>query len=386
MKSKATFRPINAGAVLWTLLMVLTVCVSAVSAAQRDQGRLKDLGRIEGWRENQLIGYGLVTGLAGTGDSTRNKAARQSLANVLNQFDIAITSEQVQSRNVAVVMITATLPAVANVGDKLDVSVTSVGDARSLLGGVLMMAPLKGPDGKIYALGQGAVSIGGYRYDLNGNVAQKNHPTVGNIPNGANVEVAVDAGVLRENNTIRYVLSDPDYTTAGRVAEAINQKFKKTLATAIDGGRVEVAVPEEYRHSRLVYFFTDLEALVVEPDSRAKVVVNERTGVVVAGGDIRISNVVITHGDLKVSIVTDNLVSQPTLVRQTGVNVRTEVVPQTRIGVQEDALEYYQSRTSNTVSDLVQGLGKMKVAPRDLISILQAIKAAGALRAELVIQ
>lgn len=365
------------------LPLMLALCAIANAA---DKERLKDLGRIEGWRDNQLVGYGLVTGLAGTGDSLRNKTTRQSLANLLAQFDIATSSEQVQSRNVAAVMITATLPPVASVGDKLDVSVTSIGDARSLLGGVLMMTPLKGPNGQIYALAQGSLSIGGYKYDLNGNVVQKNHPTVGAIPNGANVEMAVGADVLRADRTIRYVLAEPDYTTASRVAEAINGTFGQPIATAIDGGKIEVMVPNEYHSKRLVPFLTKIEGLTVEPDKRAKVVINERTGVVVAGGDVRIDKVTITHGDLKVSIVTDYLVSQPVLVRQTGPDVRTEVVPRTRIDVQEDSIGTLQTRSSNTVSDLVQALGKLKVSPRDMISILQSIKTAGALRAELIIQ
>lgn len=355
-------------------------------AYANEQGRLKDLGRIEGWRDNQLVGYGLVTGLAGTGDSLRNRTTRQSLANLLSQFDIALSSDQVQSRNVAAVMVTATLPPVANIGDKLDISVTSIGDARSLLGGVLMMTPLKGPNGKIYALAQGSLSVGGYKYDLNGNVVQKNHPTVGAVPNGANVEQAVEANVLREDRTVRYLLAEPDFTTASRVAETINSRFRQEIATPIDGGKIGIAVPDEYRASQLVSFLTKLESLSVEPDNRAKVVINERTGVVVAGGDVRISKTTITHGDLKISIVTDYVVSQPVLVRQTGPDVRTEVVPRTRIEVEEAKMESVHMRTSNTVADLVLALGKMKVSPRDMISILQSIKAAGALRAELIIQ
>jgi flagellar P-ring protein precursor FlgI len=369
-----------------SVFLLLLGFLSAAAAIPQDQGRLKDLGRIDGWRDNQLIGYGLVTGLAGTGDSLRNKTSRQSLANLLTQFDISTTSDQVQSRNVAAVMITATLPPVANIGDKLDVSVTSIGDARSLVGGVLMMSPLKGPNDKVYALAQGPLAIGGYKYDMNGNVVQKNHPTVGTIPNGANVEVPVNAVVLQKNSTIHYLLASPDYTTASRIADAINQRFGQSIANALDAEKIEVAVPDEFRPNHLVPFITKLEALTVEPDNSAKVVVNERTGVVVAGSDVRISNVTITHGDLKVSVVTDNIVSQPILVRQTGPDVRTEVVPRTRIDVQEESAGNAQTRTSNSVSDLVQALEKMKVSPRDMISILQGIKAAGALHAELIIQ
>ena len=369
-------------------LFLASICVFAnvVYANTSVNSRLKDIGRLEGWRDNPLVGYGLVTGLAGTGDSLRNKTTRQSIANMLSRFDVSMTVDQVQSRNVASVMITASLPAIANIGDKLDVTVTSIGDARSLVGGLLLLAPLKGPDGKVYGLAQGPLSVGGYSYDLNGNVVQKNHPTVGNIPNGASVEIPLGGRVLNNNGSIRYLLANPDYTTANRVVAAINSELKANLAQAIDGGRVEIQVPQDQQGVRLVSLLTRLENLSIQPDKRLRVVVNERTGIVVAGGDVKIDPVTITHGDLKISIVTDNLVSQPLLVSDTGPDVRTEVVPRTRITVQEDNSVSIQSPVSNTVADLVQVLGKMKVTPREMIAILQGIKTAGALPAELIIQ
>lgn len=356
----------------------------AAAAAVAEAVRIKDIGRFDGWRDNMLVGYGLVTGLAGTGDSPRNRTTRQSIANMLNQFDVNVPSDQVLSRNAAAVMVTATLPGFARPGDKLDVAVTSIGDARSLLGGLLLMTPLKGADARVYVLAQGALSIGGYKYDLNGNVVQKNHPTVGTIPGGAQVERALGSEVLRDGELV-FLLAEPDYTTASRIAVAINAGFSQGLATAVDAGRVKIVVPVDHQQ-RLVPFLTRVEGFMVEPDKRARVVVNERTGTVVAGGDVRIGRVTVTHGDLKVSITTDYLVSQPLLVSETGPGVRTAVVPQTRIDVNEERMQSVHLESSATVADLVLALGKIKASPRDMISILQGIKAAGALRAELIIQ
>jgi flagellar P-ring protein precursor FlgI len=363
-----------------TALMLLPMLVNAAV----DSVRLKDIGRFGGWRDNMLVGYGVATGLAGTGDSARSRTTRQSIANLLSQFDIVVPADQIQSRNVATVMITATLPPFARNGDKLDITVTSMGDARSLLGGILLMTPLKGPDGRTYALAQGALSVGGYKYDLNGNVVQKNHPTVGSIPGGASVEVAVGSDMLRDGR-LEFVLADPDYTTANRIANAINAGLNGALAAAVDAATVSIVVPPDYRSS-LVSFMTRLEGLNVQPDKRARVVVNERTGTVIAGADVTIARVTVSHGDLRVAVVTDYLVSQPLLLRGAGRGVRTEVVPQTRIDVSEQNVEAVQLGVGSTVADLVQALNRIKATPRDMISILQGIKAAGALRAELIIQ
>jgi flagellar P-ring protein precursor FlgI len=351
--------------------------------------RIKDIGKMSGWRENALVGYGLVTGLAGTGDSSRNRATRQSLANMLSRFDVAIAIDDVQSRNVAAVMVTASLTPFGRVGDALDVTVTSIGDARSLVGGSLILAPLKGPDGRIYALAQGPVSVGGYKYDMNGNVLQKNHPTVGLVPNGATVEVGVAGASAAEAaalpSTLTFVLTDPDYTTATRVASAINAVAGPDTANARDASGIEIRIPES-RRTHLADFLTVIENARVEPDRRAKVVVNERTGTVVAGGDVRISKVAVSHGDIKVSIVTDNAVSQPLFARQAGPEVRSTAYSNSRVNVDETAETAFVAPTSNTVADLVQALTRIKTSTRDIISILQAVKAAGALHADLVIQ
>ncbi|HSW06356.1 flagellar basal body P-ring protein FlgI [Aquabacterium sp.] len=365
---------------------LLVMVLWAAFAAHAQPVRIKDLGKISTWRENGLVGYGLVTGLAGTGDSSRNKATRQSLANMLSRFDLAIAADEIQSRNVAAVMVTASLPAHARAGDTLDVTVTSVGDARSLAGGTLLMAPLKGPDGKVYALAQGPLTVGGYRYDANNNLAQKNHPTVGLMSGGAIVEVGMAmAGTRPAIETMTFVLHDADYTTAGRIADALNARLGPGIAEVRDAAGVEVQVPESFRQ-RLPAFMRQLEALTVEPDRRARVVVNERTGTIVAGGDVRIAKVAVSHGDLRITVASETSVSQPALVRQTGPDVRTEVVTNTRLSVEDRDTAKFVPAGGTTVAELVQALVRMKTNTRDVIAILQAIKAAGALHADLIVQ
>lgn len=352
--------------------------------ANADLVRVKDLGKIQGWRENALVGYGIVTGLAGTGDSPGNRTTRQALSNVLSQFSLTVDPEQIQSRNVAVVLVTASLPAFAREGDTLDITVASSGDARSLLGGTLLLTPLKTANGRVYALAQGPLSVGGYRYDANGNVMQKNLPTVGSIPGGATVEVGVKSPVLTADQKVTLVLQDPDYTTANRIETAINSQLGANVAHARDAAGIEIDVPEAQR-KQLVSFLTRIENISVEPDRRAKVVINERTGTVVAGGDVRISKVAISYGDLKISVATQNYASQPTFIGEAGPGVQTAIVSNTRIDVDEPNGPTFLS-ADNTVANLVQSLAKLKVNTRDMISILRAVKAAGALHAELVVQ
>lgn len=367
-------------------LLVLAAAVAPVHAAgPGEMVRIKDLGRLQGARENTLVGYGIVTGLAGTGDSPNNAATRQALSNALSQFNLAVPAAQIQSRNVAVVMVSASLPAYAREGDTLDVTVTSTGDARSLVGGSLLLAPLMAPNGRVHALAEGALAVGGYRYDANGNVVQKNHPTVGSIPNGARVELGVRAEVLDPSQTLTFVLSDPDFTTASRMAAAINAQFGTELARARDAEGVEISVPPAQRE-RLVAFIARIEAVAMAPDRRARVVINERTGTVVSGGDVRISPVAISQGDLKVSIVSQNSVSQPSGLWNPNPNIATTVVTNSSVDVSERNGAGYLAPGSTTVADLVQSLSRMKTNTRDVISILRGIKAAGALHAELIVQ
>ncbi|SEK93222.1 flagellar P-ring protein precursor FlgI [Roseateles sp. YR242] len=365
-------------------LVAHAVAASAGNSTSADAVRVKDLGKIQGWRDNPLIGYGIVTGLAGTGDSPSNRTTRQALANVLSQFNLSVGPDQVQSRNVAVVMVTAAMPPFTREGDTLDITVTSSGDARSLLGGTLLLTPLKAANGRTYALAQGPLSIGGYRYDANGNVVQKNHPTTGSVPGGATVEVGLKTAPHDDQPIVTFVLQEADYTTADRVAAAINAQFGATIAEARDASGIDVRVPEAERH-RPVAFLARIENVLVDPDRRARVVINERTGTVVAGGDVRISKVAVSHGELRVSVDAETTVSQPLNFGRSSEGSRTAVVTNSRVDVTEGGSAGFVT-ANNTVADLVQSLVRMRTSTRDIISILRAVKAAGALHADLVVQ
>ncbi|MGM9485054.1 flagellar basal body P-ring protein FlgI [Roseateles sp. NT4] len=364
------------------LLTVFLLTCSLLTQAQ--SVRLKDLARVSSQRENALVGYGVVTGLSGSGDSARSKATRVTLSNLLNRFDLAIASDDITSRNVAVVMITASLPAYARPGDHVDVNVGSVGDARSLEGGTLLMAPLKGADGRVYVLAQGALTVGGFRHDAQGNQVQKNHPTAGLVSGGGTVEAALDE-VADAQPVLSLVLNQADFGTAGRMADRINESFGAEVAEVRDAGAIDVQVPRAYR-TKVPAFVRQVEGLSVEPDHRARVVINERTGTLVAGGDVRISPVAVVVGETKVTVTAETAVSQPVLLRSPGSGVRTEVYTNSQLRVQEPATPKFVPAGPTRVTDLVQLLAKGKTPPRDMISILQAIKAAGALHAELIVQ
>jgi flagellar P-ring protein FlgI len=366
-------------------LLLISALLLPTAQAATEGVRIKDLGRIDGVRDNMIVGYGIVTGLAGTGDSSRSQATLQSIVNALRDFGVTVNVSQLSSRNVAGVTVTATLPPFARSGDKIDVTISSLGDARSLNGGTLLMTPLYGPDKRVYALAQGALVVGGYQYDLNGNVVQRNHPTAGVITEGATIEKTVNTQIVKDGGSIDMLLYDPDYTTASRVAEALNRGLGTSAARAVDPGRVRINVPAD--QASLVGFIARVENVTVEPDQRARVVVNERTGTVVAGGDVRISKVTVTHGSLRVRIETDYLVSQPdgVLVRPSS-SIRTEVVPRTRIDVKEDGMNVVSLPGGTRVAELVDALNRIKTNTRDMISVLQSIKRAGALHAELIVQ
>jgi flagellar P-ring protein precursor FlgI len=363
----------------WLLL------VSCGGAFAAEGVRLKDIARVQGMRQHALVGYGLVSGLAGTGDAATSRATRQSMANLLAQFNMTLPPEAIASRNVAIVMISANLSNYTRVGDTVDVTVTSVGDAKSLVGGNLVLAPLKGPDGKTYVLAQGPLTVGGYRYDANGSVGQKNHPTVATVPGGGLVEVASPAPALGDASTFVVSLLEPDYTNASRVAEAINASLGGRYADARDPEAVAVRVPESFR-GRFVDLMRRIEPLEIAPDFRARVVVNERTGTVVAGANVRISAAAISYGDLRISIVTDNAVSQPSLLVDPSRSVRTETYANSRIDLQEQGGATLVTQQGGSIADLVQALGRLRTSARDVVSILKALKASGALHAELVVQ
>lgn len=378
------YRPI-----LTTLVLSVLACVASIAHAQSSGVRIKELARIDGARENPLVGYGLVVGLAGTGDSARSRATTQSVANTLSRFNVHIDADRLSSRNSAAVLVTATLPAFANVGDKFDINVASIGDARSLAGGTLFLTPLVGSNDSIYAIAQGPITTGGFRYDAFDNLSQKNHPTVGVVSSGAMVEMAPVNDVVSASGSVYLVLNSPDYTTAGRVVDALGQAFGNDRVgrdiTPEGPDRIVFRLsPAERTH--YVEIVRRIEGLTVVPDMAARVVVNERTGTVVSGGDVRLDKISVTHGELRVEIDTDYLVSQPLLVSRAGNGVRTAVVPDTSIKVQEVGSPTVSMPAGATVSELTVALNKIKMTPRDIISILQSIQRAGALHAELVVQ
>lgn len=373
-------------AALWSVSACLVAAMST-SALAAAQVRIKDIARIQGQRQHSIVGYGIVTGLAGTGDSAGNRATRQSIANMLAQFNLTVPPEAVSSRNVAAVMVSASLPAFARAGDTVDVAVTSLGDARSLVGGSLLLAPLKGPDGHIYALAQGALTVGGYKYDANGNVTQKNHPTAATVPGGATVELSPPTAGNASQGTANFAISlyDADYTTASRMADAINHELGSVAAAATDAQGVEVRVPAAYQ-SRLVELVRRIESLEIQTDQRARVVVNERTGTVVSGAAVRIEPVAISYGDLKISVAAETNVSQPLVIG--GINPGLSSVPytNTRVDVREQSGAALVTKAGGTVADLVQALATLKTNTRDVVSILKALKSAGALHADLLVQ
>lgn len=344
--------------------------------------RVKDLADIEGVRSNQLIGYGLVVGLNRTGDRVQqNLYARQTVQNLLERMGISTNAANLKPENIATVLVTATLPPFVRQGSKIDVTVSSIGDARSLQGGTLILTELKGIDGQIYALAQGSVSIGGISAGNQGNSVEINHPTVGRVPNGANVERIVPTE-LAADNRLTVVLRNGDFSTASKLNQVINTKFGAGSARALDGRNIEVTIPAKYASDR-VMFIAELESLSLTPDKIAKVIINERTGTIVMGSEVRIAAVAISQGGVTVRVGTQYDVVQPNALSRTG---ETAVVPNTSVDVTEKKPESIVLPNGATVDDIVRGLRSLGVSARDTISILQAIKSAGALNAELEMQ
>jgi flagellar P-ring protein FlgI len=362
---------------------ILLAMLVAISPSNADSVRLKDLGRFQGWRDNALVGYGIVTGLAGSGDSPRSEVTRQALSNALSRLGSSVPADLLQSRNVAAVMIVATLPPSANIGDRIDVTVTSIGDARSLAGGTLLMTPLIGPDQKTYALAQGSLVVGGFRFDADFNVRQKNYPTSGTLPGGATVELGVSADVKGADGVLTFLLKNPDFSTAQNVADRINQQIARGLATveSAEAIRIGAAAPTGDIH-RLI---ARIENVMVEPDQVARIVVNERSGTVVAGVGVTLSSVVIAQGDIKVAVSVDREGMQPFLFGSSARDARGLVVTNTKLEVNEER-DAVVMLPNTTVADLVQALSRARVTTRDMIAILQAMKAAGALHADILVQ
>jgi len=357
------------------LSLILLLLSVAGAPAAGSQVRIGDIARARGERNNQLVGYGLVVGLDGTGDSAQSAFTNQAVRNLVTRFgNRPAAGAQIKTKNAAVVMLTADLPPFARPGDRLDVTVSSLGDARSLQGGVLLQAPLLGADGQVYAVAQGAVSVGGFAAGGAGAQVTKNHPTVGRIPNGALVEAAPPAQAAVSG--LHLCLHQPNSSTAVAVAQAISAALAAT-ATAVDAGTVVASIPDPYQ-GRETEFHALVEGLTVRVDLPARVVINERTGTVVVGGPVTISPIAIAHGGLTVQISTRAEVSQPPPFSPGSV----VVTPETSIAAMEERVAVAPLQAA-TVDDLVRALNALRATPRDLIAILQAIKRAGALNAEL---
>lgn len=341
--------------------------------------RLKDLVDAQGVRVNELIGYGLVTGLSGTGDTQQVFFTQQTLSGMLGRLGVRVDPRDIRARNVAAVMVTARLPTFARPGSHVDVSVSSMGNARSLTGGVLLLTALNGPDGQVYALAQGPVQVGGYDVSAAGSSMRKNSPNAGRIPSGATIERSV---APKLDGPLVLVLKEPDFTNATRIAKAVQKALGPDRAKALDPAAVEVSLGggEGAEKSDAVALMAQLEALEVDPDQRAKVVVNERTGTVVAGDHVRLRPAAVAHGDLRVAIGQSPVVSQPSPFARVGSTVN---VPVASVDVDESSRGAVALPATTTVEELVKALNTLGATPRDLIAILQALKVAGALDAEL---
>jgi flagellar P-ring protein FlgI len=358
-------------------VIALTV-LSPVPGSESYGARLKDIASIKGVRSNQLVGYGLVVGLDGTGDGAGTKFTVQSLVNMMERLGIHALPGQVKVSNVAAVMITADLPPFARVGTEIDVTVSSVGDAKSLQGGTLLLSPLKGADNNTYALAQGPLLLGGFSAGgAAGGGVLKNHPTVARIPGGATIEREIP---FRFNtmDELTISLNNPDFTTAQRVAAAVNREMGPDSATPSDAGTVLVRIPEAFR-SNLVPLVAQLEQVGVRPDNRARIVLAERTGTVVMGDNVRIAPVAIAHGNLSVQIKERKDVSQPPPFSPG----ETVVAEDTDVTVTEESRKLMYLSEGADLGEVVNALNAIGVSPRDLITVLQAIRASGALHAEL---
>ena len=341
--------------------------------------RIKDLANIEGVRQNQLIGYGLVVGLNGTGDTLNNiPFTRQSLQAMLERLGVNIRGQTIRTGNVAAVMVTANLPAFGTQGSRIDVTVSALGDSKSLQGGTLLVTPLLGADGNVYAVGQGSVAISGFQAEGEAAKIVRGVPTVGRISNGAIIEREIDFALNRLSQ-VRLALRNADFTTAKRIAAAINDFIGASTAEPLDQSTVQVNVPKQYA-GNVVSLLTEIEQLQIEPDLAAKIVIDERSGVIVMGRDVRVSTVAVAQGNLTVTISETPQVSQPAPFSRGGQTVR---VPRSRVGVQEDGKKFALVREGVSLQQLVDGLNSLGIGPRDLIAILQAIKASGAIQAEI---
>ncbi|MCT2539863.1 flagellar basal body P-ring protein FlgI [Sedimentimonas flavescens] len=359
---------------LTLLFLLLPVLASAAPI------RIKDLVEFDGVRGNDLVGYGLVVGLNGTGDGIRNSPfTEEIMSNILERLGVNVTGEQFRPKNVAAVLVTATLPPFARAGGRIDVSVSAIGDAKSLLGGTLVMTPLNAADGEIYAVAQGAILAGGASAEGQGASIVQGVPTSGGIPGGARIEREI-AFELNSLETIRLALRTPDFTTAGRIEQAINAEFGRRVAVMQDSGTVAVSVGGTSMRSA-AHVIGRLENIAVEPERRARVVVDQRSGTIVMGEDVRISRVAVSQGNLTLRVEETPVVVQPNPFAEGS----TVVVPRTQASIEENpGIRMAEVQSTSSLSDVVAGLNALGVSPRDMIDILKSINAAGALHAEFV--
>jgi len=358
--------------IIGPVILLMGVSLNAVDV------RIKDIAAFEGVRDNQLIGYGVIVGLEGTGDTIQNKFTFQSMANLLDKMGLKLDPSAFQMRNTAAVAVTATLPPFSRVGSKIDVTVSSIGSAKSIQGGILLITPLKAADGEVYAVAQGAISIGGFNISqgIGGTNIQKNHANVGRVPNGALVEKEVNFN-FSSQPYFTLVMYQSDFTTTTRVMNSINKSFGD-VAAAVDSRTVKIMIPETYSQQK-VLMASMLENLVVEPDTQAKVVVNERTGTIVFGENVRISKVALAHGNITVAIKSGFDVSQPAPFS----GGDTVVTERRQTSLTEEPARFTVVEQAPTISEVVKTLNSLGATPRDIIAILQAMKSAGALQAEL---
>jgi len=363
--------------VLAAILAGLTLIAGAAAPAWATS-RIKDLANIEGVRQNQLIGYGLVVGLNGTGDTLNNiPFTRQSLQAMLERLGVNVRGAQMRTGNVAAVMVTANLPAFATQGTRMDVTVSALGDSKSLQGGTLLVTPLLGADGNVYAVAQGSLAISGFQAEGDAAKIVRGVPTVGRISNGAIIEREIEFA-LNKLGQLRLALRNPDFTTAKRIASAINDFIGSAAAEPLDPSTVQITIPKNFE-GNVIALLTEVEQLQIEPDLAAKVIIDERSGIIVMGRDVRVSTVAVAQGNLTVTISETPVVSQP----QPFSRGETRVAPRTRVGVQEDGKKLAVVKEGVSLQQLVDGLNALGIGPRDLISILQAIKAAGAIQADI---
>ena len=361
-----------------TAVAALAAVLAVAATEARAASRIKDLTSVEGVRQNQLIGYGLVVGLNGTGDTLNNiPFTRQSLQAMLERLGVNIRGQTLRTGNVAAVMVTANLPPFGTQGTRFDVSVSAMGDSKSLQGGMLLVTPLLGADGNVYGVAQGSLAIGGFSAEGDAAKITRGVPTVGRISNGAIIEREIDFALNRLPN-LRLALRNADFTTAKRIAAAINDYIGTPTAEPLDPSTVQLMIPKQFA-GKVVALLTEIEQLQIEPDLPAKIIIDERSGIIVMGRDVRVSTVAVAQGNLTVSISESPQVSQPAPFSRG----RTRVVPRTTVGVQEDGKKLALVNESVSLQQLVDGLNALGIGPRDMIAILQAIKAAGAIQADI---